>query len=135
MGKLVLTQAKILINAVDLSDHIEQVTLSSVGDEVETTSFGGVYHDFVMGLQANTLALTFQQDFGIASVQQTIWPLINTTTTFSVNPTKAANSTVSPSYTGVVLISNWLPLDGQIGALSKNAVTWKIVSLITQVTT
>lgn len=135
MAKIILTQAKILIAAVDLSDHIEQVTLSSIDDEVEVTSFGGTYHDFLTGLQANTLALTFQQDFGISSVQQTIWPLIGTVAAFSVNATKGANSTINPSFLGNVLISNWLPLDGQIGALSKNAVTWKIVSLITQATT
>lgn len=45
MAKIILTQAKILIAAVDLSDHIEQVTLSSIDDEVEVTSFGGTYHD------------------------------------------------------------------------------------------
>jgi len=39
MPRIVLTNAKITINAVDLSDHIASVTLSTSLDVVDTTGF------------------------------------------------------------------------------------------------
>lgn len=135
MGKFVSTTTKLTIAGVDLSNHVETATLTSVVDEVESTAFGATYHDFLTGLAANMLAVVFHQDYGIASVQQTIWPLVNTTTTFSLNPTGSANSTINPSYTGNILIANWTPIDANVGQLGKISANWKVVSAITQVTT
>lgn len=135
MAKFVATLTQLKVGGVDLSDHVETATITAVGDEVETTAFGATYHDFLMGLSANTLTVVFQQDYGIAKVQQTIWPLLNTTTTFSALPVAGATSSVNPAFTGNVLISNWTPIDAQIGALGKVSATWKIVSAVTQATT
>jgi hypothetical protein len=40
MARLVLTNAYITINSVNLSDHIASVTLTTNDDVVETTAFG-----------------------------------------------------------------------------------------------
>jgi len=39
MARIVLTNAKVTINSVNLSDHIASVTLSTSADVVETTGF------------------------------------------------------------------------------------------------
>ena len=135
MGKFVATLTTLKINSVDLSNHVESAVITEVFDEVEVTAFGGNYHDFLAGLTKNTLTVTFQQDYGISSVNQTLFPLVGTTTTFSGNPTGAANSTVNPSFSGTILVSNYTPIDASVGALGKISATWPITSAITQATT
>jgi hypothetical protein len=134
MAKIVYTGCKVLVNSVDLSNHIEQVTLNRKDDQVETTAFGSAYHDFVAGLQTNTVTFTFQQDFAASSVQATLYPLTGSTTSFSVNSTASANSTVNPAFSGTILVSEWSPIDAQVGQLGKISVTYPVVSAISQAT-
>jgi len=83
MARLVLTNAYITINAVNLSDHIASVTLTTNDDVVETTAFGSTARTRVAGLGDNSVAIEFHQDYAAANVEATIYPL--TTTCFVLN--------------------------------------------------
>ena len=64
MAKLVLTNPSITIGGVDLSDHINNVTLDTKYDIVETTAFGSTAKTRVAGLADNSVTIDFMQDFG-----------------------------------------------------------------------
>jgi hypothetical protein len=133
MARIVLTDAKITINSVNLSDHIASITLNTSNDVVETTGFSSTAaRTRVAGLQDNSVTLEFHQDFATSNVEQTIYPLIGTTTTIAVLPTSSAAGATNPSYTFTALVSEWQPLSGAVGELATASVTWPISGAITK---
>ena len=134
MARIVLTDAKITINGVNLSDHITSVGLSTSDDVIDTSSFGGGgARTRVAGLSDNSVTFEFNQDYASASVEATIYPLIGTLTTVVVSPTSTSPGTATnPSYTFSALVSEWQPLSGAVGELATASVTWPISGVITK---
>ena len=134
MARIVLTDAKITINGVNLSVHITSIGLSTSEDVVDTSAFGGgAARTRVAGLADSSVTLEFQQDFAAANVEATIYPLIGTLTTVVVTPTSATGGTATnPSYTFSALVAEWQPLSGAVGELATVSVTWPISGVITK---
>lgn len=131
MARIVLTDASIVINSVNLSDHIASITLTTSDDVIDTTGFSSTSalgRTRVAGLTDNSVTLEFHQDFETSSVEQTIYPLLGSTTTVVVKPT----SSTGPSYTFSALVSEWQPLSGAVGELSTASVTWPISGAISK---
>lgn len=128
MAVFAFTNAKVVINSVDLSDHVAKVTLNVEADELETTAMASGstpgYRSRIGGLFDWSVDVEFRQDHASGKVDATLWPLLGTTTTFSVNPFNAANSTTNPQYSGSVLVSKYSPMDGSVGDLAGTSVTW-----------
>ena len=135
MAKIVLTDVKVLINSVNLSDHISSITIDSKTDVVETTGFSSTAAKTkVAGLKDNSVTIEFLQDFATSNVEQTIYPLLGTATTIIVSPLSTSNGIVgNPTYTFSALVSEWTPLKGGIGELATASVTWSIDGAITKV--
>ena len=132
MAALVLTNAYITINSVNLSDHIASVTLTTADDVIETTAFGSTARTRVAGLGDNSIALEFHQDYATSNVEATIYPLLGSTTTVVVKPNGSTTSATNPSYTFTTLVSEWTPLNGAVGELATASVTWPISGDITK---
>ena len=135
MARIVLTDAYVTINAVNLSDHITSITLTTSDDIVETTSFGSTARTRVAGLVDNSVAIEFQQDYAASSVEATIngtSSLVGTTTSVVVKPNGATTSSTNPSYTFTALVSEWTALNGAVGELATVSVTWPITGAITK---
>jgi hypothetical protein len=134
MARIVLNDAKVTINAVNLSDHIASVSLQISTDVIETTAFSASgAKTRVAGLQDNSVTLEFHQDFASSNVEATIFPLLGTLTTILVSPTSTVSDT-SPSYSFSALISEWTPLNGGVGELATASVTFPISGAITKAT-
>jgi hypothetical protein len=134
MAKLVLTDASIVINSVNLSTYIASVTITTDVAEVATTAFGDTAVTRVGGLRDNSIQLEFHQDYAAAAVEATIYPLIGTNTTIVVKPTSSAVGTANPSYTMSALVSSWTPVAGAVGDLATVSVTWQVSGAITKAT-
>ena len=133
MARIVLTNAKVTINSVNLSDHIASVTLSTSSDVVDTTGFSSTAaRSRVAGLADNSVTLEFHQDFATSNVEATIYPLIGTATTPVVAPVDTTVSATNPSYTFSALVAEWQPLSGAVGELATASVTWPISGAITK---
>jgi len=133
MARIVLTDAKVTINSVNLSSYISSVTLSTSNDVVDTSGFSSTAaRTRVAGLQDNSVTIEFFQDFATSLVEQTIYPLLGSTTSVVVLPTSSAASATNPSYTFTALVSEWQPLSGAVGELSTASVTWPISGAITK---
>jgi len=131
---IVITNANVSIGGVDLSSHITKVTLSTTRAEVETTTFGNTAVRRVAGLADNSVAIDFNQDFASSSVETTLYPLIGGTTTVIVKPNGTATGTANPSYTFSALVTEWMPLDAQVGELAAASITWPIDGTIAKAT-
>lgn len=133
MPRIVLTDAKVTINSINLSSYISSVTLSTSTDVVDTTGFSSTAaRTRVAGLQDNSVTIEFFQDFATSLVEQTIYPLLGTNTSVVVVPTSSAVGPTNPSYTFTATVSEWQPLSGAVGELSTASVTWPISGAITK---
>ena len=137
MARIVLTNVGVVIGAVDLSDHVASVTISSTYDVLETTAFAGgnvpqAAKTRIAGLVDNSVTLEFHQDFAAGEVEQTIYPLLGTVAAVKVQPVNAAISADNPEYQFNALISEWTPLNGAVGELATASVTWPIDGAITK---
>ena len=134
MARIVLTDAKVTINSVNLSSFIASVSLSTTTDVIETSAFSSAAAKTrVAGLQDNSVTLEFHQDFATSSVEATIYPLLGTNTTIVVSPTSTVSAS-SPSYSFSATVSEWTPLNGGVGELATASVTWPISGAITKAT-
>lgn len=118
MATLVLTDAYVLINAVDLSDHVTQVSLDYDAESLDDTHMAQTTHSHKGGLKDWTMQIDFQQDFAAAKVDATLFPLVGTTFTVEVRPTSAARSATNPGYTGTGLLTSYPPLGNSVGELA-----------------
>ena len=138
MARIVLTNVGVVIGAVDLSDHVASVTISSTYDVLETTAFAGgnvpqAAKTRIAGLVDNSVTLEFHQDFAAGEVEQSIYPLLGTSVACSIKPlTDSAPAADNPAYQFNALISEWTPLNGAVGELATASVTWPITGAITK---
>lgn len=131
---IVVTQANVTVGGVDLSSHISKVTLSTTRAELDTTTFGNRGKRRVAGLEDSSIALDFYQDFSAAQVEATLYPLVGSTATIVVKPNGTTTGTANPSYTMSALITEWMPLDAQVGELAAASITWPVDGTITKAT-
>lgn len=132
MAITVITNPKITVGGVDLSNHITQVTIEETYADVDTTAFGSTSKTRTAGLGDHKVTFSFQQDFAASSVDATISALVGATAAVNVLPVNAATSSVNPSRAFTVLVNDWKSLDGKIGDLLMSNVTWPISGAVTK---
>lgn len=123
MAKIVLKNAYVKIGTLDVSDHCNQVTLTTNVNEVETTSFGNSNVTRVGGLQDSSVSLTFHQDFVPAQIDAVVTPLLGSLATVVVAPNGSVVGSANPTYTCEVLVTEW-GWEGGVGELATKGVTW-----------
>jgi hypothetical protein len=118
------------VNAVDLSNHVTSVTLNRTFDELEVTAMGDSGHKFVKGLEASSITIDFLNDTATANVLQTLQAAWGTNVTVTVKQTSAATSATNPLYTMTALVNNTTDINGAVGDLGTQSVTWNVSGTI-----
>lgn len=134
MAKLVLTDCFIEVNAVDLSCFASSVEVNLTKTSVEANDFCG--QNIVPGLETSGFVVNFHQSFAAAEVDDTLFPLWDAETEFTVTvrPTQAVVGTTNPEYTGTCRIMEYMPLSGAVGELSQTSVTFPVIGVMSRVT-
>jgi hypothetical protein len=114
------------VNAVDLSTLVSSVTINRSFDELEVTAMGDSGHKFVKGLEASSITIDFFNDEATAKTLQTLQAVWGTSTTVTVKQTSATVSATNPLYTMSCLVNNTTPINGAVGDLSTQSVTWNV---------
>lgn len=120
MAITTLTNAYILVNGVDLSDHVSKVTIEDTRDVKDITAMGATSKAIAKGLGDAKITLDFFQDFAAAKTHATLSPLIASTTgvAVEVRPVNAARSATNPAALMTALLVNYKMLDGSVGDAS-----------------
>jgi len=120
------------INAIDLSDHVTSVTLNRAADELEVTAMGDTAHKFVKGLEAGTLTVSFLNDTATSNVLQTLNAAFGTTVAVKMVQAKVpAVSATNPLYTFDILVNNLTPINGAVGDMATQDITFTLNSVVT----
>ena len=116
----------VTVNSVDLSTLVSSVTLNRTFDELEVTAMGDSGHKFVKGLEAASLTIDFFNDSATSKTLQTLQAAYGTNVTVTLKQTSAATSATNPLYTMTCLVNNLTDINGCVGDLSTQSVTWNV---------
>ena len=114
----------VTLNSVDLSDHVTSATINRSFDELEVTAMGDTAHKFVKGLEASTITLDFLNDTAASNVLATLQAAWGTTVTLTLKQTSAATSATNPLYSTTVLVNNTTDINGAVGDISTQSITF-----------
>ena len=118
------------VNAVDLSNHVTSCTINRAFDELEVTAMGDSGHKFVKGLEASSITIDFLNDTATSNVLQTLQAAWGTNVTVTAKQTSAATSATNPLYTMTCLVNSTTDINGAVGDLSTQSVTWNVSGTI-----
>lgn len=116
----------VTVNAVDLSTYVSSVTLNRQFDELEVTAMGDSGHKFVKGLEASSVTIDFFNDTAAAKVLATLQAGWGSSVTVTLKQTSAATSATNPLYTMSCLINGTTDINGAVGDLGTQSVTWNV---------
>jgi len=124
------------INSVDLSDLVTAVTINRSFDELEVTAMGDSSHKFVKGLEASTVTIDFLNDTASSKTLQTLQAAWGTTVTAVFLQEKGtAVSATNPLYTVSLLINNTTDINGAVGDIGTQSITFTANSTVAVATT
>ena len=124
------------INSVDLSDLVTAVTINRSFDELEVTAMGDSSHKFVKGLEASTVTIDFLNDTASSKTLQTLQAAWGTTVTaVFLQDKSAAVSATNVLYTVSLLINNTTDINGAVGDIGTQSITFTANSTIAVATT
>jgi len=114
----------VTLNSIALSDHVTSATINRAFDELEVTAMGDTAHKFVKGLEASTITLDFLSDTAAANVNATLQAAWGTTVALTLKQTSAATSATNPLYSTTVLVNNTQDINGAVGDIATQSITF-----------
>lgn len=118
MAVMILKNAYCVINSVDLSDHVRQLTIDYKAEIQDKTSMSANSKQRIAGLKDWSVKIDFNQDFAAANVDATMFPLVGAAA-FAVEfrPDAGAVSVTNPKFTGNAVLESYPPISGSVGQL------------------
>ena len=117
---------KVTVNAVDLSDHVQSVSLNRNFQELSVTAMGDSGVKAVKGLEESSVTIDFLNDTASSNVLATLQAAWGTSVTVTLKQTSAATSATNPLYTMTCLVNGTQDINGAVGDLGMQSVTWNV---------
>jgi hypothetical protein len=120
------------VNAVDLSNLVSSVTINRSFEELDISAMGDSGRRYVKGLEASSITIDFFNDEATSKTLQTlnsssVW---GNNVTVTAKQTSAITSPTNPLYTMTCLVNNTTPINGAVGDISTQSVTWNVSGII-----
>ena len=120
----------VTLNSVDLSAYVTAVTINQSFEELSVTAMGDSSMKYAKGLEQSTITLDFLNDNAASTVIPTLRAAYGTTVTCVIKQTSSAVSATNPSYTASVLINNLQNVNGAVGDISNQSITFTCNSTV-----
>lgn len=124
---------------IDLSTFVTSITINRAFDELEVSALGDTGHKYVKGLESSTITVDFLNDQGSSGVLQTLQTLWGTNAYFkiigSTDTTTYPVGAGNPIYTGLILVNNTTDVNGAVGDLQTQSITFNVSGAISVATT
>ena len=125
MAHFVFTDARVEINSVVLSDHVESVSLEYKAELQDDTNMGDTTRQRLGGLKDWTTSINFRQDFAASEVDATLFPLVGVATVIKIRTTSAAIGATNPEYVGTGILESYRPVGDTVGNVAAAPVTFQ----------
>ena len=124
------------VNSVDLSDHVQSITLNRSFEELAVTAMGDSGVKQVKGLETSSVTIDFLNDTASANVLATLQAAWGTNVTVVLLQDKGtAVSATNPLYTMTCLVNNTTDINGAVGDIGMQSVTWNVSGTVAVTTT
>ncbi len=125
-------KAGVKIGGVDFSDLVTAATLTMTSEELEVTALGDSARQYVAGLQTAQLTLSFLNDTASGEILDTLLTAYGTTVAVKmIQDASVAVADGNKLYTFDILVNNLTPINGAVGDLSTQDVTFTVNSAVT----
>jgi hypothetical protein len=114
----------VTLNSVALSDHVTAATINRTFTELPVTAMGDTAEKFVKGLENSTIQLDFLSDTAAANVNTTLQAAWGTTVPLTLKQSSAAVSATNPLYSTTVLVNNTTDINGAVGDIATQSITF-----------
>jgi hypothetical protein len=118
---------QVILNSVDLTDHVTSATINRVFEELEISAMGDTARKYTKGLETSTITLDFLNDnlaSGAGSVRAALQAAWGTTVPITLKQTNAVVSTTNPEYQSTILVNNTTDINGAVGDISSQSITF-----------
>jgi hypothetical protein len=135
MAAFVFTDGFVSINGVDLSDHVESVSLDYSAELQDSTTMGDTTRERLGGLKDWSASITFKQDFAAAKVDATLFSLVGVASTIILRADNSDGvSATNPNYTGSAILESYPPLGGGVGEMAKTTAKFMAAGALSRAT-
>lgn len=127
-GAMLFWDASVVINSVDLSDHVRSVGFRAAGSDIDIEAMGDKWANNLAGIRNIECVIDFWQDFYTSQVDATLEPLYSADTQFTITVFADKTSGVSatnPSYAATFRLPAYSPIDGAHGEALSTSVTFR----------
>lgn len=126
MAIVMSNDVSLVVNSVDLSDHVREIKVNMSAEDLDATAMGATSKAHAVGLRDDSVEVTFLQDYAASKVDATLSPLVSATAGFSVvvKPVNTTVSSTNPSYTMTGLLFDYSPIDASVGEISAPEVSF-----------
>ena len=136
MSTLILDDAFVSIDGVDLSDHVKSVSLSYAGQMQDATAMG---LDTLLnkgGIKEWSLSVEFLQDYASGKVDATLFDLVGAAAVAIIvrADNTAGVGATNPNYQGNAVLESYPPIAGGVGELAMASVELKCAGTLTRAT-
>jgi hypothetical protein len=122
---MVLTAAYLALNSVDRSSWCSKIELTTEVEEKDVTVYTSLgWKEVLGGLKSGSLAIMFKNDVADDQLDETMWALLGSVTTFEVRAINTTATASNPKYTGSVLVKSWTPISGSPGDVNEANYTY-----------
>lgn len=114
----VYRNAKFTVGGTDVSSYLRSLALNHSGEALDDTAMGDDTRTNAGGLEAWTIEAEFNQFFSSSTGPDSVFAtLVNNTASVVVQPFASAAKPTgsSPEYTGSGLITEYVPMSGNVG--------------------
>jgi len=125
----------VTLNSVALSDHVTAVTINRSFEELVVTAMGDSAMKYAKGLEASTITIDFLNDTAASNVNATLQAAWGTTVPLVIKQTSAVISATNPEFQTTVLLNNTQDVNGAVGDISSQSITFTCQSVIVVDTT
>ena len=125
----------VTLNSVVLSDHVTSATINRVFEELEVTAMGDSSRKYTKGLETSTISLDFLSDTAAANVNATLRGAWGTTVPITLKQTSATVGVDNPLYSTTILVNNTTDINGAVGDIATQSITFTCNSPIVITTT
>lgn len=137
MAKLVLKNASVKLNTVDLSDHVKSLTFHVAKDGPDATAMGDTWAELLASTLHADASVEFFQDFAAAEVDATAYTAFLETAGVEVKfcPEGTVGSATNPIYHGTAHIMEYTPITGSHGDMAMAPLSLTFTGAITRAVT
>lgn len=124
MAEIIFDDPYVMINTVDLSDHVRSVTINYKAEIQDKTAGGSTSRERIAGLKDWSVDIEFNQDYAAGEVDATLFSLIGAASfPIIIKPDGDTTGVTNPRFTGNAVLETYSPIAGSVGDLATTTIT------------